>query len=161
MQFPLVRTGKKMFSYPRFDLIVEVNLIHLRSTTKARASLSNNPTILAISSENRSVSTGKIGSALNGEQLATKVQLRQIESDATLSSDGVVAAFGQIADDAENGDVELALRVGALAFEELLRHAEGVVCELLVGADFLSGSGGISDGDIVELFSWKSMLEKF
>jgi hypothetical protein len=64
----------------------------------------------------------------------------------------VVAAAGQITDDAEYGDVGLTLGVQALALEELLRQAERVVCELFVGANFLGGSGRVADGDIVELY---------
>lgn len=64
----------------------------------------------------------------------------------------MVAAAGQVTNDAEYGDVGLTLGVETLALEELLRKAEGVVGELFVGADFLGGSGRVADGDIVELY---------
>ena len=134
------------------EVIVEVNLVHLRSTTKARATLRNNPIILTIPIKNHSARTGHSSSALDSEQGAVKVQLLQIESAAIFCGDGVDAAAGEIADDAEDSDVGPALGVETLAFEELLGQAEGVVCELLVGADFLSGSGGVADSDVAELF---------
>jgi len=133
--------------------ILKVNLVHLGSASKARAARSNNIIILVVASEDHSASRRNISRTLNSEQRATEIQLLQIESAAIFSDDGVVAAAGQIADDAEDGDVGLALGVQALAFEELLGQAEGVVCELLVGANLLGGSGGVGNCDVVELFS--------
>ena len=133
--------------------ILKVNLVHLRATTKARATRSDNVVVFIVASENHSASTGHISSTLNSKQRAAKVQLLQIESAAVFGGDGVVSATGQVANDAEHGDVGLALRVETLALEELLRQAEGVVCELLVGADLLSRSGRVAQSDIVKLSS--------
>ena len=132
--------------------ILKVHHVHLRSPSKARAARSNNILILVIASENHGASRRNVGSALNGEKGAAKVKLLQIESAAVFGSDGVVAAAGQITDDAEYGDVGLTLGVQTLALEELLRQTEGVVGELFVGTDFLGGSGRVADGDIVELY---------
>ena len=139
------------------EVVVKVNLVHLGSTAKARAARSNNIVVLIVAREDHSASTGHISRALDSKQRAAKVEFLQIESAAVFGGNSVVTAAGQIADDAEDGDVGLALRVKALAFEELLGQAEGVVGELLVGTDFLGWSGGVIDGDIVELFQTVSL----
>lgn len=133
--------------------VLKVNLVHLRTTTKARTTRSNDVVVLVVASENHSASTRHIRSTLNSKQRAAKVQLLQIESAAVFRGDGVVTTAGQVANDAKHGDIGLALRIETLTLEELLRQAEGVVCELLVGADLLSRSGRVAQSDIVKLSS--------
>lgn len=133
------------------EVLAEVDLHHVRSATVLGAGGASLIAGRVVCLESHCARLGHIEDALHGQERAAEVQLVEVEVVDARRRGDVVAAVGQFAYHAEDDDVRLGVRVQALAFEDLLDDAEGVVGEVLVGADFLGGSRRVLDDDVVVL----------
>lgn len=133
------------------EVLAEVDLHHVRSPAVLGAGGASLVAGRVVCLESHGARLGHVDSALHGQERTAEIQLVQVEVVDARRRGDVVAAVGQFAYHAENDDVRLGVRVQALAFEDLLDDAEGVVGEVLVGSDFLGGSRWVLDDDIVVL----------